>query len=150
MGTQTTVPCTQAEDSSLFRPPQSPNWVEVCQVSTVFFFPVSIEWWVCLGLFVLSLQVTGFVSVEPDCWFLQVCLLFRFQSVSHEQAPTEGILETRLSVWQGRSVGPGSYGLDQLSWGLVGLTRSQWRWWYFNLFPHSVTGAVQLCKWPLF
>ena len=37
MGTQTTVPCVQAEDSGLLGPLQSPNWVKVCLVSTVFF-----------------------------------------------------------------------------------------------------------------
>ena len=52
MGTQTTLPCTQAEDSGLLSPLQSPNWVKVCLVSTVFFLPVSIVLRVekCLGL----------------------------------------------------------------------------------------------------
>ena len=36
----------------------------------------------------------GSVSAEPDCRFSQVCLLFRFLSVPHEQAPTGGILKT--------------------------------------------------------
>ena len=80
MGTQTTVPCAQAEDSGLVSPLQSPNWVKVCLVSTVFFLPVSIVPGMekCLGLSVCDR--------EPDCRFLQVCLLFRFLSVPHEQA----------------------------------------------------------------
>ena len=45
------------------------------------------------------------MSTESDCRFLQVCLLFRFLSVTHEQAPNEGILKTELSAWQGRSAG---------------------------------------------
>ena len=52
MGTQTTMPCAQAADSGLLGPLQSPNWVKVCLVSTVFFLPVSTEPGVekCLGL----------------------------------------------------------------------------------------------------
>ena len=52
MGTQTTVPCAQVEDSGLLGPLQSPNWVKVCLVSTVSFLPVSIVLRVvkCLGL----------------------------------------------------------------------------------------------------
>ena len=52
MGTQTTVPIAQAEDSGLLGPLQSPNWAKVCLVSTVFFLPVSIKPGVekCLGL----------------------------------------------------------------------------------------------------
>ena len=65
------------------------------------------------------------MSVGPDCRFLQVCLLFRFQSVSHEQAPTGGILKTELSALQGRSEVPGSSGLDQLSGGPGRLTGSR-------------------------
>ena len=42
MGTQTTVHCAQAECSGLLGWLQSPNWVKVCLVSTVFFLPVSI------------------------------------------------------------------------------------------------------------
>ena len=42
MGSQITVPCAQVEDSGLLGPFQSPNWVKVCLVSTVFFLPVSI------------------------------------------------------------------------------------------------------------
>ena len=42
MGTQTTMPCAQAEDSGLLGPLQSPNWVKVCLISTVLFLPVSI------------------------------------------------------------------------------------------------------------
>ena len=76
MGTQTTVPCAQAEDRSLLGPLQSPNWVKVCLVSTVFFLPVSV---VPRVQKCLSLSVQGCVSAEPDCQFLQVCLLFRFQ-----------------------------------------------------------------------
>ena len=50
MGTQTTVPCAQAEDSGLLGLLQSPNWVKVCLV-TIFFLPVSIELREkCLGL----------------------------------------------------------------------------------------------------
>ena len=45
----------------------------------------------------------------------KICLLFRFLSVPHEQAPTGEILKTELSAWQGRSAGPGSSGLDQRS-----------------------------------
>ena len=40
MGTQTTVPGAQVEDSGLLGPLQSPNWVKMC---LVFFIPVSIE-----------------------------------------------------------------------------------------------------------
>ena len=52
MGTQTTVPCAQAKDSGLLGRLQSPKWVKVCLVSTVFFLPVSIELRVekCIGL----------------------------------------------------------------------------------------------------
>ena len=75
------------------------------------------------------------VSAEPDCWFLQVCLLFGFLPVPHKQAPTGGILWTELSAWQGRSAGLGSSGLDQLSWGPEGLKESRWRWRYFSFFP---------------
>ena len=110
MGTQTTMPCAQAEDSGLLGLLQSPNWVKVCLMSTVVFLPVSIVPRVekCLGLSVgdriLCLRsltadfcksVCFFVScqsAEPDCRFLQVCLLFRFLSVPHEQALTGGIL----------------------------------------------------------
>ena len=42
MGTQTTVPCAQAEDGGLLGLLQSPNWVELWLVSTVFFLPASI------------------------------------------------------------------------------------------------------------
>ena len=51
MGTQTTVPCVQAEDSGLLGPLQSPNWVKVCLVSTVSVLSVSIVLGVekCLG-----------------------------------------------------------------------------------------------------
>ena len=51
MGTQTTVPCAQEEDSGLLGQLQPPNWVKVCLVSTVFFLPVSTEPGVekCLG-----------------------------------------------------------------------------------------------------
>ena len=35
MGTQTTMPCVQAEDSGLLVPLQSPNWVKMCLISTV-------------------------------------------------------------------------------------------------------------------
>ena len=102
-----------AEDSGLLGPLQSPNWVKECLVSTVFFFPVSIKIRVekCLGLSVCD----RILSAVPDCRFLYVCLLFRFLSVLHEQAPTGGILKTELSAGQGRSTGPGSSGLDQLS-----------------------------------
>ena len=108
------MPCAQAEDSGLLGPLQSPDWVKVCLVSTVFFLSVSVVPRVgkCLGL---SVGDRVFFSAEPDCRFLQVCLLFRFLSVPHEQAPTGGILKTELSAWQGRSAGPGSPGLDQLS-----------------------------------
>ena len=55
------------------------------------------------------------MSTEPDCRFVQVCLLFHFLSVPQEQAPTGGILNAELSAWQGGNAGPGSSGLDQLS-----------------------------------
>ena len=55
------------------------------------------------------------MSEEPDCKFLHVCLLIRFLSVPHEQAPTGGILNTELLAWQERSAGLRSSGLDQLS-----------------------------------
>ena len=42
MGTQTTMPCVQAEDSGLLGLLQSPNWVKVCLISTIVFLPVSI------------------------------------------------------------------------------------------------------------
>ena len=94
-------------------------------------------------------SVLASVSAEPDCWVLQVCLLFCFLSVPPEQAPTGGILETELSA-RHRSAGPGSSSLDQLSCWLVGLTRSQWIWRHFPFVSHSLTGALQLCKWLLF
>ena len=58
------------------------------------------------------------MSVEPECQFLQVRLLFCFLSVPHEQLRPGGILKTELSAWQVRSAGPGSSGLDQLSDGV--------------------------------
>ena len=91
----------------------------------------------------------GSVSEEHDCQFLQVCLLFHFLSVLHEQALTGGILKTELSAWQGRSAGHGSSGLDQLSWGLVWLTGSQWRWQYL-IFPYIynvVHSLTDLALW---
>ena len=83
------------------------------------------------------------MSAGLDCRSLQVCLLFRFLSVLHEQASTEGILKTELSAWQGRRAGPGSSGLDQLSSGLVGLTGSQQKWRYF---PFVLTLKQVLCS----
>ena len=104
--------------SGLLGPLQSPNWVKACLVSTVSFLPVSIEPRVekCLGLSVWD----RILSAVPDCRFVYVCLLFRFLSVLHQQAPTGGILKTELSARQGRSTSPGLSGLDQLSWGLKG------------------------------
>ena len=60
-GTQTTVSCAQAEDCSLLGQLQSPNWVKVCLVSTVFFLPVSIVPKVekCHGLSVTGFCVCG-------------------------------------------------------------------------------------------
>ena len=114
MGTQTTVPCAQAEDCGLLGPLQSPNWAKVCLVSTDFFLPVSIVPRVekCLGL---SVGDRVLCLRSPTADFLQLFLLFCFLSVPHEQAPTGGILKTELSAWQGRSAGLGSFGLDQLS-----------------------------------
>ena len=98
------------EDSGLLGPLQSPNWAKVCLVSTVFFLPVSIDSGVekCLGLSVGD-SVLCLQNLTAN--FLQVCLLFCFLSVPHEQAPTGGILKTKLSAWQERSAGPGSSGL---------------------------------------
>ena len=114
MGTQTTMPCAQAEDSGLLGPLQSPNWVKVCLISIIVFLLVSIVPRVekCLGLSVGD-RVLCMRTLTAD--FLQVFLLFHFLSVPHEQAPTGGILKTELSAWQGRSAGLGSAGLDQLS-----------------------------------
>ena len=89
------------------------------------------------------------VSVEPDCQFLQVCSFISCQS-HMSRHPLGGILNAELSAWQGRDAGPGSSGLDQLCRGLVGLTGSRWRWRYFPFVSHSLTGALQLCKWPVF
>ena len=48
---------------------------------------------------------------------------------------------TELSAWQGRSAGPGSSGLDQLNWGLVGLTGSRLcKWQVFQLDSWSTEG----------
>ena len=115
------------EDSGLLGPLQSPNWVKVCLVSTLIFLLVSIEPGVekCLSLSVgdrvLCREASwplcrwqGSVSAEPDCRSLQVCLLFVFLSVPHEQAVTGGILKTELPVWQGRSAGPGKGGVKAL------------------------------------
>ena len=121
---------------------QSPNWVKVCLVSTVFFLPpfsffqspLNREWR-CVLASICRLQ--GSVSAEPHCRFLQVCLLFCFLSVPHEQASTAGILRTDRSAWQGRSAGPGLSGLDQLSGGLSGLTGRRGRWRYVPFVSHS-------------
>ena len=43
MGSQTTVPCAQVEDSGLLGPLQSPNLVKVCMVSAIFVLPNFIE-----------------------------------------------------------------------------------------------------------
>ena len=52
IGTQTTVPCAQVENSGMLGPLQFPNWAKVCLVSTFFFLPVSIVPRVekCLGI----------------------------------------------------------------------------------------------------
>ena len=73
MGTQTTVPCAQAEDSGLLGPLQSPNWVKVCLISTIVFLPVSIVlrdrilyWW--LNLFPAQ-NIFGWQRPEQQvCW----------------------------------------------------------------------------------
>ena len=111
MGTQTTVPHVQGENGGLLDPLQSLNWVKVCLVSSIGFLPVSFEPWVkkCLSL---SVGDRVLCPAEPDCWLLQVCLLFHFLSVLHEQAPSGGILDTELSAWQGRSAGP-AQGVDE-------------------------------------
>ena len=83
MDTQTTVPCAQAEDSGLLCQLQSPHWVKVCLVSTVFFHPVSVVPRVekCLGLSVrdrvlcltVCLFLSAFLTVAVSLW-LSVCL----------------------------------------------------------------------------
>ena len=133
------MPCAQAETSGLLGPLQSPNWVKVYMVSTVFFLPVSILPGVekCLGLSIGD----GYMSAEPDCRFLQVCLLFHFTPVPHEQAPIRRVLKTELSAWQGRSAGPGSSGLDQFR--ACGVDRESVKMAIFPIFYHSPTGALQ-------
>ena len=113
MGSQTTVPCAQAEDSGLLGPFQSPNWVKVCLVSTIFVLPVSIEPGVekCLCLSVGG-RVLCVRSLTAD-FCKSVCYFISCQS--HMQAPTGGILNAELSAWQARSADPGSSGLDRLS-----------------------------------
>ena len=66
MGTQTTVPCGQAEDSGLLGPLQSPNWVKVCLVSIVFFLPVSIVPGVEKCLVVIQCLFSVFTHVFTD------------------------------------------------------------------------------------
>ena len=96
MGTQTTMPCAQAEDSGLLGPLQSPNWVKVCLISTVVFLPVSIvpttvkprdgagsakggstvspkTLWCMTVVMWNGTIVVGFVHNIP--WLLYVCLL---------------------------------------------------------------------------
>ena len=72
MGTQTTMPCAQAEDCGLLGTLQSPNWVKVYLLSTVFFLSVSIVPRVekCLGLSVggrvLCLRSLTAYFCKPD------------------------------------------------------------------------------------
>ena len=108
MGTQTTVPCAQAEDSGLLDPLQSPNWVKVCLVSTVFFLPVSIVLRVekCLGLSigdrVLCLQSGGLSSHLFFFFFfsfLTFCLLavFLTEWIFHRQCDKKKCLPSTSS-----------------------------------------------------
>ena len=146
MGTQTTVPFAQAEDSGLLGPLQSPNWVKVCLVSTIFFLPVSIVPRVekCLGLSVGN-RVLCLWSLTVDfCKF--VCCF-----VSCQSHMSRHLLKGywRLSCQLGKG---GVQALDHLvwiSWGPEGLTGSQWRWQCFPCFSHSLTGALQMYKWPV-
>ena len=78
------------------------------------------------------------MSAEPDCRFLQVCLLFRFLSVTHEQAPTGGILKTELSAWPGRSADLGSSGLDQNFISIFHSSRE-----HFNNFKTDTSGVTK-------
>ena len=147
MGTQTTVPCAQVEDSGLLSLLQSPNWVEVCLVSTVFFLPVSIEPGVekCLGLSVgdgvLSLRnlTAGFRK--------SVCSVVSCQS-HMSRHPLEGYW--KLSCQLGKGEVQALDNLDWVSWvGLVRLTGSRWRWWYFQfcfLLSNKCSEAVQMAS----
>ena len=82
MGTQTTMPCAQAEDSGLLGPHQSPNWVKVCLVSTILFLPVTIE----LGVekyLVSYLSVWSLTSPSLFTCMLSLLVTFFF---SHSEA----------------------------------------------------------------
>ena len=128
MCSQTTVPCAQASVSELG---QGVPGILQCLSST----SSSLHWTKSWEVSWPGCKWQGSVSAETDCQFLWVCQLFRFLSVPYEQASIGGTLETELSAWQRRSAGPGSSGLDQLSWELTG---SQWKWWYFPYgFPLS-------------
>ena len=110
MGTQTTMPCAQAEDSGLLGPLQSPNWVKVCLISTVLFLPVCIIPRVekCLGLSVddrilcLRSRTTDFCK--------SVCFFVSRQS-HMSRHPLEGYCELSCQLGKG-----GVQALDHLVW----------------------------------
>ena len=102
-------------------------WAKVCLVSSVFFLAVSsvpgmaeVSWPLC--------RWQDSVSADPGCRFLQVCSFVSRQSNVHRH-PLERYW--MFSSLLGKGGGPGSSGLHQLSWGLVGLTG---RWRYFPFF----------------
>ena len=108
MGTQTTVPCAQAEDSGLLGPLQSPNWVKVCLVSTGFFLPVSIVRRVekCLGLSVGD-RVLCLRSLTADFCMSVYCFVSCQSQINRH--PLEGF--SKLSCQLGKG---GVQALDHL------------------------------------
>ena len=110
MGTQTTMPCAQVEDSGLLGPLQSPNWVKMCLISTVVFLPVSIIPRVeeCLSLSVgdriLCLRSLTAHFCKSVCFFVSC--------QSHmSRHPLEGYCELSCQLGKG-----GVKALDHLVW----------------------------------
>ena len=110
MGTQTTMPCAQAEDSGLLGRLQSPNWVMVCLISTVVFLPVSIVPRVekCLGLSVGD-RIQCLRSLTAD-FCKSVCFFISCQS-HMSRHPLEGYCELSCQLGKG-----GVHALDHLVW----------------------------------
>ena len=110
MGTQTTMLCVQVEDSGLLGPLQSPNWVKVCLISTVVFFPVSIILRVekCLGLSVGD-RILCLRSLAAD-FCKSVCFPVSCQS-QMSRHPLEGYWKLSCQLGKG-----GVQALDHLVW----------------------------------
>ena len=110
MGTQTTMPCAQVEDSGLLGPLQPPDWVKVCLTSTVVFLPVSIVPRVekCLGLSVGD-RILCLRSLTAD-FCKSVCFFVSCQS-HMSRHPLEGYCKLNCQLGKG-----GMQALDHLVW----------------------------------